>query len=552
VDTSHFKILHDLPSADPALDFASVAGGLSDVILESRPRFAVGIFGGWGAGKTTLMHEIKRQLGLRSPEEVITFWFSAWRYEREEHLIVPLLDTLREALVLWADERRRRGGKAALETAATVGKVIHALLSGVSLKVGVPGAVDLSLDANKALARAAEIAREDREADVPRSFYHASFRALQEAFGRFSGPKSGRRIVVFVDDLDRCLPESALQVLESMKLFFDLEGFVFVVGLDREVVESIIDAKYVRQSQIGPAGGGEDGYRVRGSDYVKKIFQVPFSLRPVASSELDPFLRSVYKDADLGEEQRQHLRDVVHPHLTYLVSSSGINPREVKRYLNAYTLAAKIQTDLDEVRLGALLALQTIEFRPDWQGVRRGIYAYRSLYIDALRQQIGGDATAVERSNPRLGGLPDSFLAYVQGPGRGLLSGIDVSEFIYIGEAVRSTGGSGLADAVQEVTRLRERVSELADTEGQEERLRLVALAKDEIKKARSFFERLKSSSGARLQRVERLLEVIDRSVTAASAEEPYWREIRSRWSDENGQRIDEIVDRLTEMVEGR
>jgi predicted KAP-like P-loop ATPase len=39
------------------------------------------------------------------------------------------------------------------------------------------------------------------------------------------------KIVIFVDDLDRCLPDNALDVIESMKLFFDLPGFVFVVGL---------------------------------------------------------------------------------------------------------------------------------------------------------------------------------------------------------------------------------------------------------------------------------------------------------------------------------
>jgi hypothetical protein len=46
-----------------------------------------------------------------------------------------------------------------------------------------------------------------------------------------------RRVVVYVDDLDRCLPPSALEVLESMKLFFDLDGFVCVVGLDQQVIE---------------------------------------------------------------------------------------------------------------------------------------------------------------------------------------------------------------------------------------------------------------------------------------------------------------------------
>jgi predicted KAP-like P-loop ATPase len=66
---------------------------------------------------------------------------------------------------------------------------------------------------------------------------------LERAFSELSA--SGvTRVVVLVDDLDRCLPTNALDVLESMKLFFDLPGFVFVVALDEEVVERAIRAKF--------------------------------------------------------------------------------------------------------------------------------------------------------------------------------------------------------------------------------------------------------------------------------------------------------------------
>src|SRR5437764_265734 len=120
----------------------------------------------------------------------------------------------------------------------------------------------------------------EQEAKRPRSFYHAGFNALNEAFKEFRKNDPARRIVVFVDDLDRCLPESALQVLESMKLFFDFEGFVFVVGLDQAVVEWLINARFRKEY---PPAAGEDttnlGMTNRGGDYLNKIFQVPFTLR---------------------------------------------------------------------------------------------------------------------------------------------------------------------------------------------------------------------------------------------------------------------------------
>jgi predicted KAP-like P-loop ATPase len=236
-----YKLLLDIPSEKPALGFEEKAAALAEIVAVSDPQFAIGVFGGWGSGKTTLMQAIEREL---DQEHVLAVRFTAWRYEREEHLIVPLLDTIREAVVSWA-AAHPEWQESARRVALTIGRVARSILTGLSMKVGAPGAVQLSFEANKMLE--AQQAANDAEADerVPRSFYHASFSALRDAFEGFTGADE-RRIVVFVDDLDRCLPESALQVLESMKLFFDLEGFVFVVGLDHEVVEHTIDAKYQR------------------------------------------------------------------------------------------------------------------------------------------------------------------------------------------------------------------------------------------------------------------------------------------------------------------
>jgi hypothetical protein len=97
-------------------------------------------------------------------------------------------------------------------------------------------------------------------ADDPVSFYHASFNAMKEAIREFVAG-TDRRIVVFVDDLDRCLPNNAPEVLESMKLFFDLEGFVFVVGLDQSVIERAIELKYETPGGPTRLAEGEDGGR---------------------------------------------------------------------------------------------------------------------------------------------------------------------------------------------------------------------------------------------------------------------------------------------------
>src|SRR5262249_30294219 len=145
--------------------------------------------------------------------------------------------------------------ESALQAASTVGKVATAMLAGISLKAGIPSVAEVSLDMSKAFTKAERIDEKERYANTPRSFYFGSFQALSQAFADFRQQNPGRRLVVFVDDLDRCLPEGALQVLESMKLFFDFDGFVFVVGLDEQVVERLVQARfrntYTHDSEAG-------------------------------------------------------------------------------------------------------------------------------------------------------------------------------------------------------------------------------------------------------------------------------------------------------------
>jgi predicted KAP-like P-loop ATPase len=315
-----YRILLDEPARRPALGFDEYARAFAAITRQSDPRFAVGIFGDWGSGKTTLMQAIERE--LLAEEQVVTLWFNAWRYEREEHLIVPLLDTLREVLVAWAKRPNidRDLRDRAMEAAATVARAAGALLSGLSITAGIPGGPGLMLDVDR--TKAGWEQRQEAAARQPRSLYHASFRALQDSLAEFVD-HGRQRIVVFIDDLDRCLPTSALEVLESMKLFFDLEGFVFVVGLDREVVQRAIETKY------RPLEAGAVDSPVKGSEYIKKIFQLPFSLPPISVRQVDEFLRSL--DGGLSARQREDLWERVRPHLDYVITEAGVNPREIKR-----------------------------------------------------------------------------------------------------------------------------------------------------------------------------------------------------------------------------
>lgn len=459
----NYKVLLDVPSADPVLGFEEMAEVFSSIAEQSEPRFAIGIFGGWGSGKTTLLEAIERKL---DSDFVLPVRFSAWRYEKEQHLIVPLLDTIRDALTAWADTHKD-ASKSAKKAASRVGRVAYAILAGMSLKVGIPGAITASFDANKALSH---VGRRKADALVPRSFYYAAFKELKSAFTEFFAEDERRRFVVFVDDLDRCLPRGALEVLESMKLFFDFEGFVFIVGLDRNLVEWFIETRYAEESSDSTQADHSTSARlerkvtpVSGEEYIKKLFQLPYSLSPVSIAQVGEFLESLLEHARLSPDQASEIRQVVSPHIGYLVTDAGVNPREIKRFINAFTLTARVKPGLDR---DVVLALQTIAFRNDreWDPVRDLLYTYEGYFTKALAEDIGaGGGSAVQSLDPSMGPIPDSFLAYVQAgqPGEPLLGVESLSEYIYSGQASFTLPSPEFIEMLRSVVALRTPVREV-------------------------------------------------------------------------------------------
>jgi formylglycine-generating enzyme required for sulfatase activity len=166
------------------------------------------------------------------------------------------------------------------------------------------------------------------------------------------------RLVVFVDDLDRCLPEKAVEVLEAIKLFVDAPGCVFVLGLDQAVIARGIEIKY-REFGLAPgAEGGEAQKRfvIDGTRYLEKIIQLPFQIPPIERGDMGAFVKGLVETWP-------------HPACPEVFAEGlGHNPRQVKRTVNVFLLLwqladkrkAKLQGLIKPIRLAKVVALQHI------------------------------------------------------------------------------------------------------------------------------------------------------------------------------------------------
>jgi hypothetical protein len=129
-------------------------------------------------------------------------------------------------------------------------------------------------------------------------------------------------LVVFIDDLDRCLPENAIEVMEALKLYLDRANCVFVLGVEPTIVEEAIKRRY------------NDSASLSATEYIEKIIQIPFVL-PRPRTDM---LLALSKASGARAVPKQSKRMG-----TLIRVGTNRNPRRVKRFLNTFSLAA--QTD---------------------------------------------------------------------------------------------------------------------------------------------------------------------------------------------------------------
>jgi hypothetical protein len=333
-----------VPAASPRavedrLNFSTLVTPLVALIATrttDSPPLTVGVFGEWGTGKTCFLRLVEK--GLQQ-NEIPSVWFNAWRYGNEEHVWVALLQRV-------IDQLKGSGGfirrtivrvKLAMLQADFGGGVRHLLSRTASFIIRLlllVAAIVFAITANsreiaavlgivwsdpvvwertiKALALvAAFFATKPSELigvlrgvssgiDLSRYFEGVSYRdrvafldQLMPFFRsvvRVSG--GGKPVVVLIDDLDRCLPDKAVQILEAIALFLEVEGCVFILAVDHRMVEGAIGIRYKDLAEKIP------GIRI-GEGYFDKIVQLPIGIPPLADEQFERFITTLIADEDL-------------------------------------------------------------------------------------------------------------------------------------------------------------------------------------------------------------------------------------------------------------
>ena len=338
-----YRIFSDEPkSGSLALNYNEYVETISKIIAHSKPPYTIGIFGSWGTGKSSVMKNV--QAKIKGKCDFIEF--NAWRFEQEEnHATIPLLITIISKLItILEKENSKELEKAGVKT--PLAEKIEGVLRGlmINFKVGFPGVLELGA---KYDFKNAEI-KDDGKNQILKSTFHDGIDLIEELIPKIKSSElnDNLKIVIFIDDLDRCTPEKTIQIFESIKVFLNIDEIVFVLALSQEIVEMAVDIKYREFRKL-----------FKGKDYLKKIIQLPIMLPTWNEKQIEEFLEHLLKNY-----HNQTLKKLFLENKNLIAESVESNPREVIRLLNNFIFSKQIFKERN-VRDDTLLAIQALRLR---------------------------------------------------------------------------------------------------------------------------------------------------------------------------------------------
>ena len=306
-------ILIDDVEEIPTHDFNSLSVTISNIIRTSTPHFTIGIYGEWGTGKTTLMKSIERNLVskdvLANQQKILPIWFNAWKYEREENLAtVSLLKTVAYAM---ANHEKFSGlAKTIFKGLTIVGKD---MMQQIALQVASKKHDTDDKEIDEKMDYLNKLYRD--------SVYYEGLDKIREHMESIREEDKNCRVVIFIDDLDRCSPTKALEVLESIKLFLDIEGFVFVIGLSHKTVTQLISNEYKITG-------------IKGDDYIKKIIQIPIKIPSWSKESIIDLINN-----SIAPRLNSDYTKFLSQNSAMIAKVVDYNPRQLKRFINNVIIA---------------------------------------------------------------------------------------------------------------------------------------------------------------------------------------------------------------------
>ncbi|WP_346859448.1 P-loop NTPase fold protein [uncultured Draconibacterium sp.] len=436
-----FFSIPDNPTSNDKLGFRKFTNQISQKLIsisENNTPFTMGIYGEWGAGKTSFLKMIEEDL---NSSNVQTVWFNAWKYNKEKDLWASLVQTMIVQsklnasfferiflkINLWIKGVSLSKGFNELIKQLIIIIVRIALLLGIFYLVFKNKSELLSYSelfknakfenfefwSNSLLILLAlfiaqplkliQFLSKNVNIDFSKLKQQKTFQEHVALIDNFNTEfyellkiiRKKKPITIFIDDLDRCLPDKAIEVFEAIKLFLDIPGCIFIIALDRNIVEKIVISKHIALLESEKLDSHFD-YK---ENYLDKIIQLSFQIPPLSKEEIKIYISHIIN----GEIQEKTSL------IELFADNLPANPRRIKRIIQLFYFL-KHFSEIENNKINELILAKFIIIQNQF----RELYDYCSIN-EKFISYLENFATTIKTSNENeVNHLKDDNIEYFE------------------------------------------------------------------------------------------------------------------------------------------
>ena len=373
---------HDVETTRDLLNFTVVADTAAQLVRESRGQpLSIGVSGNWGSGKSSLVKMIGASLKKAGPDnqKYVFLEFNAWLYQGYDDARMALLQSVADRLVAESKQRETHADKA-LEFAKRVnwlriGKFLEPTISGALLGGTLGGPIGAIIGAVGGLCKAgvtpnvedlekvrdayatlqpelAGLLKEKESKSLPQQ--------IAELRDTFEELLAGLDVtlVVLVDDLDRCLPDTAISTLEAMRLLLFLPRTAFIIAADEQMIRGAVRAHF----------GNVDLADDLVTSYFDKLIQVPLRVPRLAVTEVKGYLilllaELAEKRGDITPEERASAETII---LDAVRQSwaGGLTRKKMEEAFGTHATKVSMEIDLADQLASLMVSADRIAGNP--------------------------------------------------------------------------------------------------------------------------------------------------------------------------------------------
>lgn len=271
---------------------------MNDTLLPA----SIGVYGDWGSGKSSLMYMCKERL-TKADGKIKCLVFNGWLFENYEDAKTAILGTILDEI----SKQKRLSQKAK--------DIIKGLYKSIDKFKVVKGAIKygtdfwltggmgtlFSITANQILEKVQDNIEKSNSEEICSNISNElnnkelreDIRKFQKEFANLLEVSKISRLVVFIDELDRCRPDTILDTLEAIKLFLFEGKVAFVIGADERHISYAVKSKFkdIEGIQIDI-----------GKEYLEKLIQYPIRIPRLNADEVEIYIACLLLQSELDEE----------------------------------------------------------------------------------------------------------------------------------------------------------------------------------------------------------------------------------------------------------